>query len=65
MLDPFGGTGTVGRVATAMGRRFILIEKQPDYYEIMRRELRQMPLHKSASVDFDDLQYWWSANHDA
>ena len=65
VLDPFGGTGTVGRVATAMGRRFILIEKQPDYYEIMRRELRQMPLHKSASVDFDDLQYWWSANHDA
>ena len=65
VLDPFGGTGTVGRVATAMGRRFILIEKQPDYYEIMRRELRQMPLHKSASVDFDDLQYWWSAGHDA
>ena len=65
VLDPFGGTGTVGRVATAMGRRFILIEKQPDYYEIMRRELRQMPLHQSASVDFDDLQYWWSADHDA
>ena len=63
VLDPFAGTGTVGRVANAMNRRFILIEKQPDYYEVMRRELQQLPL--SQSVDFDDLQYWWSAGHDA
>ena len=59
VLDPFAGTGTVGRVANAMGRRFILIEKQREYYEVMRRELRQLSL--SQPVDFDDLQYWWSA----
>ena len=59
VLDPFAGTGTVGRVANAMGRRFILIEKQPDYYDVMRQELRQLSL--SQPVDFDDLQYWWSA----
>ena len=63
VLDPFAGTGTVGRVANAMGRRFILIEKQPDYYEVMQRELRQLSL--SQPVDFDDLQYWWSAGYDA
>ena len=62
-LDPFAGTGTVGRVANAMGRRFILIEKQPDYFEVMRRELQQLPL--SQPVDFDDLQYWWSSGYDA
>ena len=63
VLDPFAGTGTVGRVANAMGRRFILIEKQPDYFEVMRRELQQLPF--SQPVDFDDLQYWWSAGYDA
>lgn len=63
VLDPFAGSGTVGRVANAMGRRFILIEKQPDYYEVMQRELRQLSL--SQPVDFDDLQYWWSAGYDA
>lgn len=63
VLDPFAGTGTVGRVANAMGRRFILIEKQPEYYQVMERELRQLSL--SQPVDFDDLQYWWSAGYDA
>ena len=63
VLDPFAGTGTVGRVANAMGRRFILIEKQPEYYEVMRRELQQLSL--SQPVDFDELQYWWSAGYDA
>ena len=62
VLDPFAGTGTVGRVANAMNRRFILIEKQPDYYDVMQRELRQLPF--AQPVDFDDLQYWWSAGHD-
>ena len=63
VLDPFAGTGTVGRVANGMGRRFILIEKQPEYFDVMQRELRQLPL--SQPVDFDDLQYWWSAGYDA
>ena len=63
VLDPFAGTGTVGRVANAMGRRFILVEKQPEYYEVMRRELQQLSL--SQPVDFDELQYWWSAGYDA
>ena len=62
VLDPFAGTGTVGRVAAAMGRRFLLIEKHPDYFEVMQRELRQIPM--SQSVDFDDLQYWWSSGYD-
>ncbi len=63
VLDPFAGTGTVGRVAAAMGRRFALIEKQPAYFDIMRRELQQHSFYHA--VDFDDLQYYWSADHDA
>ncbi len=63
VLDPFAGTGTVGRVATAMGRRFVLIEKRIDYFETMRQELSQPGF--AAGVDFDDLQYYWSADDDA
>ena len=63
VLDPFAGTGTVGRVAAAMGRRFILVEKRPDYFETMRRELQSLIV--THPLDFDDLQYSWSADRDA
>ena len=63
VLDPFAGTGTVGRVAAAMGRRFLVIEKRADYFETMRRELGQPGF--DFTVDFDDLQYYRSAEHDA
>ena len=63
VLDPFAGTGTVGRVAAEMGRRFILVEKRADYFETIRRDL-QTPLG-GKRPDFDDLQYYWSADHDA
>ena len=62
VLDPFAGVGTVGRVASAMGRRFVLIENQPDYFETMRQELSQTA--GTTRVDFDDLQYRWSACDD-
>ncbi len=61
VLDPFAGSGTAGRVAANMGRRFVLVEKLPDYYQTMRRELQKLPV----PIDFDDLQYRWSAGYDA
>lgn len=64
VLDPFAGSGAVGRVAAAMNRRFALIEKRPDYFARMRRELAQLPA-TTGRVDFDDLQYWRSADYDA
>ena len=60
VLDPFGGVGTAGRVAASMGRRFVLIEKRRDYFEVMQRELGKLP--DTGPVDFDDLQYRWSAD---
>ena len=64
VLDPFAGSGAVGRAAAAMNRRFALIEKRPDYFDLMRRELAQLPA-ATGRVDFDDLQYWRSADYDA
>lgn len=43
VLDPFAGTGTTGRVAHAMGRRFTLIEKSPEYFDAMLSDLRMIP----------------------
>ncbi len=39
VLDPFAGTGTVGRVALQMGRRYLLIENNPKYFKIIKREM--------------------------
>jgi DNA modification methylase len=37
VLDPFGGFGTVPRVATRLGRRAVAVELQPDRAELIRR----------------------------
>lgn len=42
VLDPFAGSGTVGRAALKMGRRFFLVDNEPSYFQIMRREVGMM-----------------------
>lgn len=39
VLDPFGGSGTVGLAAARFGRRAVLCELNPGYVEIMRKRL--------------------------
>ena len=39
VLDPFAGTGTTGRAAALQNRRFVLIEDEPKYIEIIRKEM--------------------------
>ena len=48
VLDPFGGIGTVGAAATKLGRRFVLIDNEKKYIDIIRREAKKW-LGKSAS----------------
>jgi len=43
VLDPFFGTGTTGAVARRLGRRWIGIERHPDYVEIARQRISQQP----------------------
>lgn len=40
VLDPFGGSGTVAKVARDLGRSSILIELNPAYVGIMKKRLR-------------------------
>ncbi len=39
VLDPFAGSGTVGRVAIEMKRRFMLIDKEYEYFEYMKKSI--------------------------
>ena len=36
IFDPFGGSGTVGRVAMDLDRYFLLCEKEPEYVELVK-----------------------------
>jgi DNA modification methylase len=40
VLDPFGGIGTVGRAAARLGRKFVLIERNPEYVNVIREEAK-------------------------
>jgi DNA modification methylase len=44
ILDPFGGSGTVGMVANRLSRRAILIDLNPEYLEQQMRRNAQTPL---------------------
>lgn len=39
VLDFFAGSGTTGAAAAALGRRFLLIDSNPEAVEVMRRRL--------------------------
>jgi len=39
VLDPFAGVGTTGKAAWKLERRFVLIEKEPAYVDIIREEI--------------------------
>ena len=41
VLDPFGGAGTVGLVASRLGRDAILIELNPEYAEMAERRIHE------------------------
>jgi DNA modification methylase len=41
ILDPFAGSGTVGKMAQQLSREYILIEKEPEYIEIIKKRLNK------------------------
>ncbi len=44
VLDPFGGSGTVGKVAEKLGRKWICIELNPEYKKIADERTAQVGL---------------------
>jgi DNA modification methylase len=63
VLDPFAGTGTVGAAAVRKNRRFLLVEKDPSYLEIIKtavpawlgNEAKQVMWINSDAPRYDDL----------
>jgi site-specific DNA-methyltransferase (cytosine-N4-specific) len=50
VLDPFGGSGTVGEVAEVLGRNWILLELSPEYAELARKRVAQRGLFVKVAV---------------
>jgi hypothetical protein len=50
VLDPFGGSGTVGEVATTLGRHAVLVEINPAYAKIADRRTAQEGLFTQAAA---------------
>jgi DNA modification methylase len=44
VLDPFGGTGTVGQVANRRGRRAVLVDLNPEYLQQQLRRANALPM---------------------
>lgn len=44
VLDPFAGSGTVGAVATEFGRKYVLVDLNPQYCEMAFRRTAQQSL---------------------
>ena len=50
VLDPFGGSGTTGKVAYSLKRKFVLAEMDSDYIELTKRQLS-----KTMGMDAEDV----------
>ncbi len=46
VLDPFAGTGTTGVVAGRHGRRWVMIEREPEYVALIRERLAAEGNHR-------------------
>jgi site-specific DNA-methyltransferase (adenine-specific) len=53
-LDPFAGSGTLGAVCRALGRRFVLIDHSPVAIEVMSRRLADSQLRLDLAPDASD-----------
>lgn len=52
VLDPFAGTGTVGKAAIKLNRRFILFEQDPEYMKILQEESHLWLHNKAKDVNW-------------
>ncbi|MDZ4671758.1 MAG: DNA methyltransferase [Phototrophicales bacterium] len=55
VFDPFGGSGTLGKVAMGMGRNFFLTEQDPTYFERIRDVLADTFFVKNRFMTLDEM----------
>jgi site-specific DNA-methyltransferase (adenine-specific) len=49
-LDPFAGSGTLGAVCHGLGRRFVLVDRNPVAIEVMRERLASRPAREEQTA---------------
>lgn len=54
VLDQFAGSGTTGVACTLEGRRYILVDNEPEYCEIAKHRIAATPLSLFAAVGVGD-----------
>ncbi len=62
VLDPFAGSGTVGEVAKALGRKALLIELKGEYVELMRRRCGMVDVVTAEELRPEWLRKWLTVN---
>lgn len=55
VFDPFGGSGTFGRVAKSLDRFFFLTEKEPKYFNYMKTLLAKLSMFEETTIRSDFL----------
>lgn len=58
VFDPFGGSGTLGKAAIGMGRKFFLTEQDPTYFARMREVLADDFFTQNHFMTVDELHQW-------
>ena len=56
IFDPFGGSGTLGRTAKSLGRKFFLTEKEKIYFDYMQTFKSKNNLNKEDATKFLSLE---------
>jgi DNA modification methylase len=62
ILDPFAGTGTVGKAAVKLNRRFVLFEQDNEYINIIREEINAWLQNKVQDVNWINIEPLQSSN---
>ncbi|NAS29739.1 site-specific DNA-methyltransferase [Flavobacteriaceae bacterium R38] len=52
VLDPFGGSGTTGKGASELKRRFVLFEKEEKYLDLIKKDIKKWNLQESEIVNW-------------
>jgi len=56
ILDPFAGSGTVGKIARQLNRNYILIEKEQKYVDIANKRIKEIPERLMLEVKNENKQ---------
>lgn len=62
MLDPFGGSGTTGIASLNLDRKFVMIERESKYIEVMRDRFSKFELFNEIEFKKCDSCYCLSCS---